>query len=109
MLKSEESRRARMSGTVSALQHSEQLINVHIARALRSSRANIPDGSVEASLLDDAARMVDAGAGPRAGQVAARLQQLGAKLDGQIAELEAKKSKGRWRLDDSTRADVSDD
>ena len=109
MLKSEESRRARMSGTVSALQHSEQLINGHIARALRSSRANTAEGSVEGNLVDDAARLVDAGAGPRAGEVAARLEQLSKKLDGQIAELEAKKSKARWRLDDSARADFSDD
>jgi predicted RNase H-like nuclease (RuvC/YqgF family) len=110
MLKSEESRRVRLSATVSSLQHSEQLINRHIARALRSSQANIAEGSVEGRLVDDVARLVQAGVGERVGEVAAHLQQLDAKLDGQIAELEAKKSKGRWRLaDDSSSSDLSDD
>jgi hypothetical protein len=110
MLKSEESRRMRLASAVSALQHSELLINGHIARALRSSQANIASGTAEGSLVDQTARLVDAGVGSRSGDIAAHLQQLGDKLNAQIAELEAKKSHGRWRLaDDSTNTDVLDD
>ena len=110
MLKSEESRRMRLASTVSALQHSELLINGHIARALRSSEANIAPGTAEGNLLDQTARLVDAGVGSRAGDIAEHLQQLGDKLNARIAELEAQKPHGRWRLaDDSTNTDVLED
>ena len=110
MLASEESRRLHLAGTVSALQHSELLIKGHIARALRSSQANIAQGTAAGRLVDETARLVDAGAGLPAGEVSSHLQQLDAKLNSQIAELEAKKPKGRWRLaDDAATADYLDD
>jgi predicted RNase H-like nuclease (RuvC/YqgF family) len=110
MLESENSRRARLASTVSALQHSELLVSGHVARALRSSEANIAPGSAESSIVEDTARLVDAGVGARAAEIDARLQQLGAKLDARIAELDAKKPSGRWRLaDDSTNTDALDD
>ena len=99
-----------LASTISSLQHTELLINGHIARALRSSEANIAPGSAEGSLVEQTARLVDAGAGSRAGEVAAHLQQLGAKLSAQIADLDAKKPKDRWRLaDDSVNTDYLDD
>ena len=102
MLKSEESRRMRLAAEVSALQHSELLINRHVARALRSSQANIAEGTAEGSLVDKAARLVNAGAGFSSSEIDTNLQQLGAKLDAQIADLESKKPKGRWRLADDS-------
>ena len=102
MLKSEESRRLRLAATVSALQHSELLVNGHISRALRSSQANIAEGTVEGSLVDETARLVNARAGFSSSDVASHLQQLGAKLDTQIADLKAKQPQGRWRLADDS-------
>jgi hypothetical protein len=99
-----------LAGTVSALQHSELLIKGHIARALRSSQANIAEGTSAGILVDETARLVDAGVGLPAGEVSSHLQQLDAKLSYEIAELEAKKPKGRWRLaDDAATADYLDD
>jgi predicted RNase H-like nuclease (RuvC/YqgF family) len=109
MLAAEESRRLHLAGTVSALQHSELLIKGHIARALRSSQANIAEGTAAGLLVDATARLVDAGVASHAGEVSAHLQQLDAKLSAQIAELEAKEAKGRWRLaDDAGTADYLD-
>jgi predicted RNase H-like nuclease (RuvC/YqgF family) len=102
MLKSEETRRMRLATTVSALQHSELLINGHIARALRSSQANIAGGTAEGSLVDEIARLVNEEAGFSSSEVAAKLEKLGAELDAQVAVLEAKKPQGRWRLADDS-------
>jgi chromosome segregation ATPase len=110
MVESEESRRLQLASSISSLKHSEQLMFGHLSRALHSSQANIPQGTVEGNLIDDAVRTAREGVGSALDQVSAHLQQLSDRLNADIAHIEAIKANGRWRLvDDSTNTNSLDD